>query len=191
LWFSVLLRPHVGLARAGALGVLAGVAAAEAIGPPVMVKWPNDLVIGRRKVGGILVEQELRGNEIAFAVIGIGINVNFPLADLGVACRTLATTLLDERGTTVDRGALLVAILRRLEAWYYRWSAGDDVALTDRWRELDALAGTEVAVETPQGWCRGIAEGITTDGALLVRDDGLHAVRTGELTGWYLGDDAV
>jgi BirA family transcriptional regulator, biotin operon repressor / biotin---[acetyl-CoA-carboxylase] ligase len=117
---SVNLRPQIDSARLPELSLVAGAAAAEAIaaetGLDPEVRFPNDVLIGGRKVAGILAEA--RDGRV---VLGIGINANIPLDELP---EPAATSLLVETGEPVDRARLLAALLERLEAHYDRWIHG-------------------------------------------------------------------
>jgi BirA family transcriptional regulator, biotin operon repressor / biotin---[acetyl-CoA-carboxylase] ligase len=117
---SVNLRPPVETARLPELSVVAGLAAADAIaeetGIHPEVRFPNDLLIGGRKVAGILAEA--RDERV---VLGIGINANIAEDDLPADVDTPATSLLLEGGERVDRARLLAALLERLESRYDAW----------------------------------------------------------------------
>ena len=123
---SVNLRPPVATPRLPELSVVAGLAAADAIaaetGLEPEVRFPNDLLIGGRKVAGILAEA--RDDRV---VLGIGINANLAEDDLPRDVDTPATSLLVELGKRVDRARLLVTLLERLEERYDSWlSEGGD-----------------------------------------------------------------
>ena len=117
---SVNLRPTVETARLPELSVVAGLAAADAIAEQTGVhpemRFPNDLLIGGRKVAGILAEA--RDERV---VLGIGIHTNIAEDDLPTDVDTPATSLLLEAGERVDRAGLLAALLERLEARYDAW----------------------------------------------------------------------
>ena len=117
---SVNLRPAVDSARLPELSLVAGAACAEAIeavmGLEPELKFPNDVLIGGRKVAGILAEA--REGRV---VLGIGVNVNVTPEQLPSELETPATSLLVEMGTEVDRVELLVTVLERLEDHYERW----------------------------------------------------------------------
>ena len=116
LLFSVLLLPPVPAERLPELTVLAAKAVAEAIGPGADVKEPNDVLLGGRKVAGLLGEaSESR------VVLGIGVNANQAPDELPPATRLPATSLRIERGPPVDRAELLAAILAALERRYDEW----------------------------------------------------------------------
>lgn len=130
----------------------AGVAAADACGRGVRLKWPNDLLLGGRKLGGILVEA-LAGRHL------VGIGVNLTWAPPGAA-------RLEE-----DRDALL----ERLAAALPQRLSDPPEVLLDRWRALSDTLGRRVRVELPGGAYSGLAEDIAPDGALLVDGRPVHA----------------
>jgi BirA family biotin operon repressor/biotin-[acetyl-CoA-carboxylase] ligase len=138
------------------LSIAAGVAAAEACGPGVRLKWPNDLLLDGRKVGGILVEASA-----AKAICGIGINLTW--APKGAA------TLGEPRDQVLEM--LRIAIERWSEA-----PAGQVIA---RWRELSDTIGKKVRVELPDQVIEGVAQDIDANGNLVV--DGLR-VSAGSVT---------
>lgn len=177
LLLSLLLRPAMPLHRAGQLTMCLGLGAAEGIehitGLPVMLKWPNDLLLHGRKLGGILTELRAVGERLDYAVLGIGINANFDFGDhLQPIPSELAKTAISLQmalGRPVDRLALLATILARTEVWYEGVLAGDSphAAWTAR---LDTL-GQRVMVTLPAGTVVGVATGVTPEGALVLCDD--------------------
>jgi len=179
LTFSVLLRPAtVPAARRGWLALLAGVAVASAVrsatggGVAAVVKWPNDVLVGDRKLAGILAEQSPDGSAV---VIGTGINVATPADALPVSPSGLAGTSLLVEGAAVAREALLLEVLRQLERWYVAFRADPDpvrTGLLDAYRPLCVTLGQKVRVELPVGrFMTGVARGIDPDGRLLVSDN--------------------
>lgn len=182
LLVSILLRPHWLPASDGfLLTMLAAVAAAEALETTevrIDLKWPNDLEIGGRKLGGILVETELSDQSVNWAVIGCGININWdPRIIPELADR--ATSLGAELQRDLDRRPLLAALLRRLDARYAELRRGARSALFEAWRNRLTMLGQAIRVETPQGTLHGSAVDVTRDGALVVRgDDGEQRIIT-------------
>ena len=188
LTLSVLLRPAgVPPARTGWLPLLAGLALLDTVralapGVSAALKWPNDLLLGpgRAKGAGLLAEAPAPGA----VVLGIGLNVRTRPDQLpeGVA----ATSLLVE-GADLDRGEVLVALLRRLLADEAAWRAagGDPEAsgLRARYRAGCATLGARVRIEQPGGPLLGTALDVDTDGRLLVRSDegGTRAVAAGDV----------
>jgi BirA family biotin operon repressor/biotin-[acetyl-CoA-carboxylase] ligase len=123
LLVSILLRPEVEPARLPELSLVAGRACAEAIadvaGLEPEVKFPNDVLLGGRKVAGILAEAS-EGR----VVLGVGVNVTQRPGELPPDARTPATSLAIETGRAIDRGELLLALLERLERRYDEWRFG-------------------------------------------------------------------
>jgi BirA family biotin operon repressor/biotin-[acetyl-CoA-carboxylase] ligase len=123
LLFSLLLRPGVELSRLPELSLVAGGAVAEAIadvtGVDPAIKFPNDVLIGGRKVAGVLAESS-EGR----VVLGVGINVNQTLEQLPSGAQTEPTSLQLVLGAPVDRALLLAAVLARLEGAYDAWVSG-------------------------------------------------------------------
>jgi BirA family biotin operon repressor/biotin-[acetyl-CoA-carboxylase] ligase len=150
----------------------AGLAAADAIesvtGIVVDLRWPNDLLIGKRKAGGILVESKTEGDRVAFAVVGIGINVHHRTFDRGLA--TPATSLDLATGRHTGRQELLVVLLKSLEreAAMLADSAAVEAIPARLERTSTWVRGRRVEVHGPQA-CEGVTAGLDAHGFLLVR----------------------
>jgi BirA family transcriptional regulator, biotin operon repressor / biotin---[acetyl-CoA-carboxylase] ligase len=183
LYVSVIVRrdpnkgpdPLFAQAAPALLTLAAGVALAEAVrdatGFQAGIKWPNDLLCGRRKLAGILAEAAARGSVLDTVVIGFGINVRPVAYPPDVADR--ATSIEAELGRPVDRGLLLARALVRLAAVRQTLRHGDTAAVLDAWRRLaPSSIGQPVAWRVPGGERRGITAGIDVDGALLVDGSG-------------------
>lgn len=183
LYCSVVVRLPLAAARMPLLPLAAGLAAAaavrEASGLSVDLRWPNDLLIGPRKTGGILVESQSDRGLLSFAVVGIGINVHQRSFAPGLA--TPATSLDLESGRWSDRQALLVALLEALEAETQALldaEAGKNIPARVE-RASSWARGREVEVHGPQA-CVGITEGLDEHGFLRVRTGGgVVQVQTG------------
>src|SRR5215471_7801256 len=189
LLLSVLLRPPA--AVAGAATMATAVALAEAVaavaGVEAGLKWPNDLVVGDRKLAGILAEADWpaganisggyrppRPDERAVVVVGVGTNVAWPEpGDLDADLADLATTAtaLSWEGATVDRVDLLVAFLRRLEIRYGALRAEGPAPLLDEWRRRSATLGRRVRVDLGADDVAGTAVDVTAEGHLVVETD--------------------
>jgi BirA family biotin operon repressor/biotin-[acetyl-CoA-carboxylase] ligase len=156
------------------LVMLAGVAACEAVemvaGVPAALKWPNDVLAGGKKVGGILLESGLALDRLDFAVLGLGLNVSQAPPPEGLDFP--ATALEAEAGRPVDRLKLLRASLDRLAQRYPEASAAGDDRLFAAWRERLVWLGQPVTVRTQEGEWSGQAQGVDGAGALLVRLNG-------------------
>lgn len=186
LWFSLILRYELTVARAWMLTLGAAAALADAVqaltGLHPDVRWPNDLYLNDRKLAGILTEVRGGGDRLDFAVLGIGINVNQEEADFPAGLRDTATSLRCVTARTYDRTALLAEALRSLEHVY----AGLDAeSIRVRWTGKTRMLGKPVCIETDAGPVRGVAEDVGSDGALLVRgaEGGLRRILAGDVGG--------
>jgi BirA family biotin operon repressor/biotin-[acetyl-CoA-carboxylase] ligase len=145
------------------------------------VKWPNDLVAieagSVRKLGGVLAEGIPEGDRLASAIVGMGINVDWPAADFPPGLETTMGSLSEVAGgRRVDRETLLAAWMAELEPRYGALLEGRFEG--DAWAEAQATTGAEVEVDTGQGTLRGTASGVDeASGALLVRVAGEHGPR--------------
>ena len=165
---SVILYPDTaclpGLIMLSSLAVARSIETVTGLG--TQIKWPNDILVNGRKVCGILVENDWHGHKVAYAIIGIGINVNFRLSDFpGIL--PAATSLADETGKDVSRLALVRALLTEMERLYLALPDGDFVYR--EWRTKLVTLGRKVRVESGKTMLEGIAESVARDGSLLLR----------------------
>jgi BirA family biotin operon repressor/biotin-[acetyl-CoA-carboxylase] ligase len=173
LTFSVLLRPAVPVARQGWLTLLVALAAASAVhrvaGVDVRLKWPNDLLVGERKLAGVLAERVDTA-----VIVGMGLNVSVRAEELPVST---ATSLVLEDAECADRDPLIRAVLREIETHYREWVAADGdpdaCGLRAAYTGMSATIGREVRVELPgERVLAGTATGVDGSGHLLVSTDG-------------------
>lgn len=198
LLMSLVLRPPIQPIRAGQLTMCLGLGAAEGIeavtGLRPSLKWPNDLLLVGRKLGGMLTELGLSGQRLEYAVLGLGVNVNIALARPGPRQAELpaaappppevaesGVSLSDLLGRPVNRAELLASILVHCERWYHRLLRGESPH--QAWSARLETLGRTVTVSTPTGDVRGRAEGVTAEGALLVHaaDGQVHTIWTGDV----------
>lgn len=173
LLVSVGLRLDLPAERAWWLAAGAALAmrsvAQDAVGPraDLAVRWPNDLVTGEGlKVAGLLVETEVEGARVAWAVIGMGMNVNWRRAEMPSDIAVGATSLADLAGGPIDRLALLGDLLAALDDEVSRIEAGSSPQV--RFQSASWLTGREIEVETPAGRLTGVAGAITDSGGLVL-----------------------
>lgn len=192
LYVSVVLRPSglgtaTGLGLASSVTLTAGVALAEAIrltsGLPVEIKWPNDLVVGRRKLCGILAEATAGAGGLDSIVLGFGINLRAASYPPDLAGR--ATSIEEELGRPVESSTLLAEALATLAERLPDMAAGAFDRLLERWSELSpSSSGARVEIASGEGrWEPARTAGVDRDGALLVTRAGgtLHRVIAGEV----------
>ena len=156
-----------------AIAVAVGVAAVDACralgASDTGLKWPNDLVVADRKMGGMLAESVVRGDRVEAVVVGIGFNVAAVELSPDVAA---TATSLEVAGGRADRDELLALMVPEVQRRYGQVVDGDEVGLRDAWRRrLDTL-GRRVRLELDDGAFEGTAVDVDTDGALLVETDG-------------------
>ncbi len=182
LLFSLIFRPDLPIRRAQGLTMICGLAIREAIrevtGLPAQLKWPNDVMLRGRKAGGILTEVSSHGEDLDYAVVGIGLNVNLPVNALPAEFR--ATSISHELGHAVSRVGLLQVALRHVEQRYSalqdgKWPVKD-------WAAALQTLGQRVELHTEQGIWQGLATAVDAEGALLLRLD------SGQLKRVLVGD---
>jgi len=169
-----------------ALGVVAEQALAALGAAGVRLKWPNDLVAGGHKLGGLLLDVAGEADGPLHVVAGIGINVQ-PHAALGKALDSTEglapVTLASLCQVPVSRNEVAASLVNALTGAFVRYQADGFAPFADRWRELDALHGELVRVQVGSQVWQGHARGIAADGALLVERDGqLQTVMSGEVS---------
>ena len=168
LLVSALLRPGIPPVDAGLLPVVAAVGAAEALGAGARIVWPNDILIDGRKVAGILCEMSADQEGVAWAVVGIGINVRSAPALDDARWRPGA---LADTGDAPARANLLVRLLASLGDRYREWvGSGPDLILA-AFAERDALMGRRITVSLPEGEVSGVSDGTDELGRLRLRGD--------------------
>lgn len=188
LYLSVILRPRVPPAHVPQLALVAASAVAGTIVATSdvvpAIKWPNDVLLGGRKVAGILTEMDSEADQVAFVVVGIGVNLNLTRAALSPELRPTATSLRAETGHLVDRAAFAGRLLAELEQRYGRYLAQGFGALRAEWESYSCLTGRDVHVVGVNGRTAGRVLGIDDHGALRVRGaDGVEMqVLAGDVT---------
>lgn len=187
LWFSVLLRPGSVPARVSATTLLAGCAVRSAIREstdcPAMIKWPNDVVIGPKKVCGILTEMSAEMDRVEFVVVGIGVNVNN--AQFPGELKEKATSLFLQCGKTVRRAALLGETLRRFERLLEENRNGLSAEFLAGYKKSCVSLDRIVSFERNGARLSGRAFDISPEGELVV------AMPDGTLTTVYSGEVSV
>lgn len=192
---SILFRPDLQPRQVHRLTMLCSMAAADAIERltdlSIALKWPNDLLIrshlsgaaspGWRKLAGILSEAGVAGADLAFVIVGMGINVNVPVSGLAELAAD-ATSILAETGHQLSRAQLLVEILRVTERRYRALRQGENPS--SEWSARLVTLGHQVQVTTAEGSLDGVAEAVDEDGALLLRtaDGTLRRLLAGDVT---------
>ena len=180
---SIILHPTP--AQLPYLIMVASLAVARCIekvgGLETQIKWPNDVLIKGKKVCGILIESDVRGSAVDYAVIGIGINVNLKPADFPEIAAT-ATSLAQELGREISRREMIRCLLVEAEKLYLALPEGDSVFR--EWRDRLVTLGKEVGLISGKTSYQGVAESVANDGSLLLRqpDGNLIKIVAGDVS---------
>ena len=171
IYFSLILRPKILPNATPMLTLLCAVSICEAIkenlGLEAQIKWPNDIFMHHKKLGGILTELNAEMDVVRFAVIGIGLNVNTDKKNL----LSGATSLREQKKEHVNRLVLLQEILRQIEKNYLYFSSQGSVDIINKCREYSLTLGKRIKVICQKSHLEGEAIDVDADGGLLVRKD--------------------
>ena len=181
IWMSLLLKPDIAPERVSQLTLIAGIAVCRAIGGRARIKWPNDIVIGTKKVSGILTELSAEPDMVNYAVCGIGINVN--TAEFPAELKDRATSLYLETGSRVSRAELIARVMNELEPLYERFLSDGFAPQRGEYRDGCVTIGREVKVTGRGTELSGTAADVDEDGKLIIDTGGrTAAVTSGEVS---------
>jgi len=175
IYLSVILRPpHSNISL---LPLVAGLAVADAVfdsvGFRVKLRWPNDLIWGKKKLGGILCESGFSGNKANYVILGIGLNVNHGRDDFPEEIRDQATSLKLISKEDMDKNFLLGNLWLALNHWYGGFLQGEEKKIIYHFQENSILPlGKEITLVTESGEVSGIYRGIDTQGGLILESRG-------------------
>lgn len=187
IYMSVILKPNILPKDATLLTLVSAVSCASALkeltGVDVRIKWPNDLVVSDKKLGGILLEMRSEPDRILFAVIGIGINVNMKLTDFPADIRTFATSIFKETRKKHKRTTLVAGILNEMDGKLKILKKTPEVILNE-WRRLSSTLGRNVKVTSGKETFIGLAVDIDEEGRLILKtpDGSVRTISSGDLT---------
>ena len=186
IYMSMILRPKIETDQAAMLTLVAAMAAERAIEEVClaspMIKWPNDIVLNQKKICGILTEMQLKGTEIDYVVVGIGINVN--TQDFPEEISHMARSLSLELGKEIDRELLITEVWKQFAVYYNRFLQTKDISLfKEEYENVLVNKNKRVKVLDPLGEYIGIAYGVTKIGELIVDAEGeKRYVSSGEVS---------
>lgn len=187
IYMSLLLRPEISTAAAPMLTLVMAVSVAEAIqkmtNAEPRIKWPNDIVLNKKKLCGILTEMNVADGKIQDVVIGVGVNVN--QTHFAEELAEKATSIKIETGHSTDRMELIRNILEAFENYYEIFQKTEDLSgILDQYHHLLVNKNCEVKVHDPQGAYHAYALGINEKGELLVRmeDETVKQIYAGEVS---------
>ena len=186
LTFSILLRPRIAPSEVSAITPLAGLAVCKALrkfaGIECKIKWPNDIIVGKRKLVGILMEMSAECEAVEYVVIGVGINVS--QAEFPAEISDKATSILLETGKSIDKNEILTCILEEIEKVFAETNLEFSATALREYTDLCATIGRNVTFQRNAKKLSGIAVGIAKNGELKVihSDSKVSFVNSGEVT---------
>ena len=169
--------PHINMAAA--LAVTQSIEKVVALKP--VIKWPNDVLIKGKKVSGILIEADMQGGSLGYAIVGLALNVNLDTQAIPEIAQT-ATSLKEMVGREVSRRDMLVSLLGEFEGLYQALRRGEPI--DKEWRRRLETLGKEIAVRCGDEVKEGYAETVDEEGNLLLRypDGSLATISAGDVT---------
>jgi BirA family biotin operon repressor/biotin-[acetyl-CoA-carboxylase] ligase len=176
LYASALFRPAILPREAPGFSFLASLAIADAIegeGLDATIKWPNDVLVDRKKVAGVLVELATIDRRVDYVILGLGVNVNVSRDALRAALGAsglAAGSLREAAGRELDRNAFAASVLNRLDAWAEIYRTRGPAPLLAAWRDRDILTGRRVEVRGEAVLYEGRVLGVDREGYLMLRD---------------------
>ncbi len=187
LYTSLILRPRLDPPKCQGITLMAAVASAEAasgwLSKRPSVKWPNDILIGRKKAAGILMEMDAETDRVNHIILGIGFNLNMTPDMLPKDLRGKAASIMEKTGMTVDRAAFARVLYSCLEKWYKVFVNEGIAPVLSAWKGYFDMEGRPVKVNSFEGVVSGICAGVDSEGALLIRTASgrVHRVISGDV----------
>jgi len=188
LYLSAIVRPAMPAADGAILTLMAAVACVtvmqEVSSLHLSIKWPNDLMVADKKIGGILAEMKTEAAGIVYAVIGIGININSDDSDLPDNIKATATSVRLETGRIQSRTLYALETIKSLDHWYAILLKSGKKSIIEAWQRLSSTIGRHVIVTSEELKFTGLAEGIDNEGALIIRlaDNTFKKISAGDVT---------
>lgn len=186
IWMSIILRPHISPQQISQVTLVAGMsmrrAISEVTGLEAKIKWPNDIIVGEKKVCGILTEMAARANHAEYVVVGIGVNVNDESLDEAIPH---ATSLALEGGCAYDREQIIIQFANIFEGYYEVFlNTGNLGGLIKEYKDNCINLGKQVRISNNQEEYIAYVEDIDVDGSLIIKkaDGRCETIFTGEVS---------
>ena len=187
VYVSVILKPKISPIDAPKITLIAGIAVAKVIrklGLDAKLKWPNDILIHGKKVGGILTSISTKEDKIDYVIVGIGINANIDISTFPKELQKSATSLKEELKEEVSTEKIIEDILQEIEINYeiFKFKKGNIDYLLNEWKRLSDTIGKKVKIKMQTEVIEGVAVGVNRDGALILKleDGSLKNIIAGE-----------
>lgn len=172
LWFSVLIRPMINVDKLKGFSILPSISSAWAIRKltdlNASIKWPNDIIVENKKIGGTIIESKINMKKNIYSIIGIGINANFLKEAFPHHISTKSTSILQQTGKEIQLNKLLVTILRKMRRLYNALIQGESFRLVEEYINLSDTIGRKVRIFNNQHQITGLAKCVGETGALIL-----------------------
>jgi BirA family biotin operon repressor/biotin-[acetyl-CoA-carboxylase] ligase len=175
IWITVVLKPRMPIDHIFMITMAGSIAVARAIRKEydlgALIKWPNDIFIGNKKVAGLLLELAAEADAVHYCLLSIGIDVNVPLNQFSPALQKDITSISTEVGHEVDRASFLARILKEFESRYLLIESCEYETIIREWKSLSCTLENRVQIRTLKNSFEGDAIDIDEFGALIIRKD--------------------
>ncbi len=192
IYLSLLLRPEIKASLLPRFTIFSALCSAKAImeetGLEAKIKWPNDILIGKKKTAGILTELKTLEDIVKFIIVGIGINVNHLQADFSRTIAKHSTSLLIETHQPVSRESLIIKLLFLMNRYYLDLFSSNFVNMLNEWKAYSPYhENVPVTIVNGEKSYQAITRGVTEEGELLIEDEMGQRTKLsyGELTTFY------
>jgi BirA family transcriptional regulator, biotin operon repressor / biotin---[acetyl-CoA-carboxylase] ligase len=173
IWVTIVLKPQVPVDHIFMITMAGSIAVARAIRKEfnigALIKWPNDIFIGNKKVAGLLLELSAESDQVHHALLSIGIDVNVPIVNFSPELRDQITSISAEIGHEVDRASFLARILKEFESRYMLIEEGEYDSIIQEWKSISCTLENRVQIRTLKNSFEGEAVDIDEYGALIIR----------------------
>jgi BirA family transcriptional regulator, biotin operon repressor / biotin---[acetyl-CoA-carboxylase] ligase len=173
IWVTIVLKPHVPVDHIFMITMAGSIAVARAIRKEfnigALIKWPNDIFIGNKKVAGLLLELSAEADEVHHCLLSIGIDVNVPVSNFSPELRDQITSISAEIGHEVDRASFLARILKEFESRFMLIEEGEYDSIIQEWKSISCTLDHKVQIRTLKNSFDGEAVDIDEFGALIIR----------------------
>lgn len=174
LCISLILRPSIPPTEISKITLMTAVAVSEALLAlteiDIKIKWPNDILVNRKKLAGILTEMSMEVDAIDYVVVGLGLNVNSSISSFTDEVKDIATSLKIETGNQYSRAQVVKLFLTWFEKLYFEVQKKGFHSIIKRWKELSNIIGKNVSVDEAGQTLNGVVKDIAEDGTLILVD---------------------
>ena len=174
IWITIVLKPHAVpidhifmITMAGSIAVARAIRKEYDLG--ALIKWPNDIFIGNKKVAGLSLELAAEADAVHYCLLSIGVDANVPVSTFAPELRNNITSLQAETGHDVDRASLLARILKEFESRYLLIESGEYNTIIQEWKSISCTLENQVQIRTLKNTFDGEAVDIDEYGALIIK----------------------